>query len=101
MFQFKTQPQQDSLFQNAGFHAGMPDRAEQDRREFTEVVRCAVGEDFVGPQIAIPAEVEMSVIEFEPEFRGCDIKHLDGFTCDFGAGSVPANDCDIVVFHAI
>jgi len=46
----------DAFFQDARFHVGMADGAEEDDRKFTQVYHGAVRQDFLGCQVAVAAK---------------------------------------------
>ena len=59
------QLQQQALFEDAGRHVGMADRAEQDRGEGAQFVEHGRGQNFAGPQVAVAAEIEILGLELD------------------------------------
>ena len=99
LFQFKTQPQQNALLQNARFNLRMADGAEENRLEFAQFVHRAVGQHFAGLEIALAAEIVFVPVELEAEFFRRHVGDFDAFRGNFRAGAVTAEQCNVVSFH--
>ena len=56
-----------------------------------------VSEDY---RIPLAEDLVVFPVEFEPELRGGCLAHFDGFTGNFRAGAVPADNCDIMSGHS-
>jgi hypothetical protein len=57
LFQLEAQAQQNALFQNARLDLGMADGAQENGREFAQLLHHAVRQRFLGAQIAGAAQV--------------------------------------------
>ena len=101
LFHLEPQPQQNPLFQDAGFHVGMADGAEQNRGKLSQFIRRAVGQHFLRAEVTVAAEIVIGVIEFDAELLRGGIENLDGFPDHFRPGAVAADDCDVVTLHGL
>ena len=79
----------------------MADGAQENDRELAQFIYRAVGQHFLGAQVAVATKIVVGVVEFEAELFGGDIEHLDRFADDLGTGAVAANHCHIIRFHRI
>ena len=77
----------------------MADGAQKNGGELAQLGDGAVGEDFLGAEVSVSAEVEMGVVEADRELAGGGIEDLDGFPDNLRACAVSADHGDIVAVH--
>ena len=99
LLQLETEAQQDAFFEDAGLDLRMADGAEENRLELAQFVHRVVGQHLARLQITFTAEIEMVPVDFETEFLGRGLGHLEGFAGDFRPRAVAANDRNVVTFH--
>ena len=79
LVQLKAEPQQDALLQDARGHFRVADGPQIDGVEPAQFREHGVRQGFAGAQVALPAEVVIGEIIFDPRGSGHRLEDLDAF----------------------
>ncbi len=100
LVQFKTRPKENALFQNAGFHVRMTDRAQQNRVVLAEFVQRGIRENLARRQVAVAAEIVIRGIQGDVAASGGRANDLHRFRQHFRACAVATHQCNFILRHA-